>query len=266
MVIDPETEEPLSLLRLYHPQTKEPDGQREEHKAESRIEKPLPDWVFAPAPAEPERPQPLVPSHADEDSESPPVQSPLGRDDGARFRRGNLIHQMLEVLPGILAEKRLVAAKTFLSVTAPDIEEGKRNQMAEETVTVLSHPDFAAIFGAGSRAEVPIVGLIDATEAQKLQVLSGQIDRLLVKEKEVLVVDFKTNRPPPRDEKDVPDIYRKQMVSYRRVLQRIYPDLPVKCALLWTDGPFLMPLSDETLDAADMSATLKDGTKNGEKK
>ena len=29
---------------------------------------------------------------------------------------------------------------------------------------------------------------------------------------------------------------------------RIYPDRPVDCALLWTDGPLLMPLSPALLD------------------
>jgi ATP-dependent helicase/nuclease subunit A len=63
------------------------------------------------------------------------------------------------------------------------------------------------------------------------------------------VVDYKTNRPPPREVKDVPAMYIKQMAAYRDALREIYPDHKVKCALLWTDGPFLMPLPDEALDS-----------------
>jgi ATP-dependent helicase/nuclease subunit A len=79
-------------------------------------------------------------------------------------------------------------------------------------------------------------------------VLSGQIDRLVVTAAEVLVLDYKTNRPPPATESDVAEIYLRQMAAYRAVLRRIYPDRPVTCALLWTDGPRLMPLSPWLLD------------------
>jgi ATP-dependent helicase/nuclease subunit A len=70
----------------------------------------------------------------------------------------------------------------------------------------------------------------------------------LVTEKEVLVIDYKTNRPPPKSLEDAPVLYLKQMAAYRAVLYAIYPQHKVKCALLWTDGPFLMPLPDESLD------------------
>ena len=42
--------------------------------------------------------------------------------------------------------------------------------------------------------------------------------------------------------------YLAQLAAYRAVLRRIYPDRPVRCALLWTDGPRLMPLDDGLLD------------------
>jgi ATP-dependent helicase/nuclease subunit A len=41
----------------------------------------------------------------------------------------------------------------------------------------------------------------------------------------------------------VPPIYLRQLATYRAALARIYPDRPVGCALLWTDGPLLMPIS-----------------------
>ena len=79
-------------------------------------------------------------------------------------------------------------------------------------------------------------------------VLSGQVDRLVVTAAEVLVLDYKTNRPPPVTKNDVAEIYVRQMAAYRAVLRRIYPDRAVACALLWTDGPRLMPLPAWLLD------------------
>jgi ATP-dependent helicase/nuclease subunit A len=112
---------------------------------------------------------------------------------------------------------------------------------------VLAHADFAPLFGPGSRAEVPIAGLVgDGPEAA---VIAGQVDRLVVTGDAVLILDYKTNRPAPRQESDVPPVYVRQMAAYRAVLAQIYPQHRIDCALLWTDGPRLMQLSDEILAA-----------------
>ena len=107
---------------------------------------------------------------------------------------------------------------------------------------VLQHPDFAAIFGPGSQAEVPIVGVIGE------RVVSGQVDRLLVTDSEVLVIDYKTNRPPPHLVAEVAPVYLRQMAAYRAALACIFPNRAVRCALLWTDAPRLMPLDSRLLD------------------
>ncbi len=200
----------------------------------------LPAWAGAPPPPEPDPPQPLAPSQADDDD--PPVVSPLGSDDGIRFRRGRLIHRLLQSLPELPPERRAAAARDYLMRPAHDLDETARNTIANEVLRLLDDPRFAGLFGPGSRAEAPVVGLVGG------HVVSGQIDRLVVGENAITVVDFKTNRPPPREENEVPRVYLRQMAAYRALLRRIWPDCDVRCALLWTDGPFLMPLSDELLD------------------
>jgi ATP-dependent helicase/nuclease subunit A len=45
----------------------------------------------------------------------------------------------------------------------------------------------------------------------------------------------------------VPAIYLRQLATYQAALARIYPDRPVACALLWTEGPRLMPISPARL-------------------
>jgi ATP-dependent exoDNAse (exonuclease V) beta subunit (contains helicase and exonuclease domains) len=84
----------------------------------------------------------------------------------------------------------------------------------------------------GSRAEAPIVGELESGLA-----LSGQIDRLLVTADEVLLVDFKTNRPAPRTPAETPEPYLRQMAAYRQALGKIYPDKSIRSALVWTEGP-----------------------------
>ncbi len=73
--------------------------------------------------------------------------------------------------------------------------------------------------------------------------MSGQIDRLVVEDDRVLIVDYKTMRPVPASEDEVAPIYLRQLAIYREALARIYPGRDIRCALLWTQGPLLMPIS-----------------------
>lgn len=208
--------------------------------AERAAPSPLPDWAMRPAPPEADPPRPLVPSRPVQDD--PPVQPPLGADNGVRFRRGNLVHRLLQGLPDLPAAARPAAAARYLANPAHGLPAPAQQEIAEETLAVLADPAFATIFGPDSRAEAPIAGRIGD------RIIAARVDRLLVTGAEVLVVDYKTQRPPPLTPDGVPDVYLRQMAAYRAALRAIYPDRPVRCALLWTDGPRLMPLDDGPLD------------------
>jgi ATP-dependent helicase/nuclease subunit A len=204
------------------------------------------DWMLRPAPPEPAPPRPLAPSRpADVE---PPVVSPVGDDSGRRFQRGIVIHRLLEVLPDLAPDDRREAAGGFLARPVHGLDEAARARILDEVMAVIGDIEFGAIFAPGSRAEVPIAGLIDG--GQGPQAVSGQIDRLAVTAESVLIVDYKSNRPPPLDAKDVPEIYWRQMAAYRAVIGKIYPDRAIRCALLWTDGPRLMELAGTRLDQA----------------
>ncbi len=201
---------------------------------------PLPEWVGKPLPEEPSPAQPLAPSRPDDDE--PAVKGPLAADDGWRFERGIIVHRILEILPQLPPEKWDKTIRQYLARPALQMPSAACEQLMTEILAVLRHPEFAEIFAAGSRAEVPVVGLAGR------KILSGQMDRMCITGDSVLIVDYKTNRPPPQKPQDVPAIYLKQMAAYRSVIQNIYPNHVIKCALLWTDGPLLMPLSANLLD------------------
>ncbi len=207
----------------------------------------LPDWVNTPAAKEGHR-QRVTPSHLL--SNPPidmPVRSPGLSSDPNVFRRGNLIHKLLEILPDIAPMRRRDTAEKMLSAYS-DVSEVLRAQITEEVFAVLEHPDFAEIFAPGSRAEVSLAG--SAKGLPDGLYLNAQIDRLCVTSDSVTIVDYKSNRPPPTRPEDVADLYLGQMAAYRELAREIYPDRTINCALLWTDGPYLMPLPEELLDAA----------------
>jgi ATP-dependent helicase/nuclease subunit A len=227
-------------LRLEGPQETEPSDRSGVAAAAGEAGLPE-DWMLRPPPLEPAPPRPLAPSRPS--LAEPAVESPLGGDRGRRFRRGLLIHRLLQTLPDRPPEHRRAAADRFLARPVHELDAGARAEIAGEVMAVLDHADFHALFGPGSRAEVPVTGRIADG-----RVISGQIDRLVVTGDSVLILDYKTNRPPPRDAAGVPDAYWRQMAAYRAIIGGIYPDRPVRCALLWTDGPNLMELSGPRLD------------------
>ncbi|HXV24541.1 MAG TPA: double-strand break repair helicase AddA [Alphaproteobacteria bacterium] len=199
-----------------------------------------PVWLDRPAPEEPDPPRPLAPSRPA--VQEPPVRSPLGPDRGRAFRRGRLVHRLLETLPELPAGARSEAARRFLELAAGDLGAEERDALAGETLAVLDHPDFAALWGPNSLAEVPVVGRIGAVS------VAGRIDRLVAERARVTILDYKTNRPPPTDPASVPRAYLDQMAAYRAALSRIYPDAEIRCVLLWTDGPRLMELPGALID------------------
>jgi ATP-dependent helicase/nuclease subunit A len=56
--------------------------------------------------------------------------------------------------------------------------------------------------------------------------ISGRVDRLVVTEGRVLVVDYKTNRPAPATIEDADQAYLAQMAVYVAVLREVFPDRP----------------------------------------
>ncbi len=202
---------------------------------------PPPAWIAKPAPAEPRPPKPLAPSRPD--SAEPATLSPLGGDAGRRFRRGLLIHRLLETLPDLPPERRIEAARRWLANPVHGLDPSEQARTADEVLAVLEDPATAGLFGPNSRAEVPVTGQIGE------RVISGQIDRLAIGDRAILVADYKTHRPPPSDVADVPQVYLAQMAAYRAILAGIYPDRSIACMLIWTDGPHVMPLPDDLLQA-----------------
>ena len=173
-----------------------------------------------------------------------PVLSPFKKGHGARLSRGRLVHALLERLPDIAPADRRAAGEKYLSADA-NVSPAQRREMLDAAMNVLEDPAFYEVFQPGGRAEAPVIGT--SPDLPPGVILNGRVDRLVVTENEVLIFDFKTDRPPPLDPKDVGIGYICQMAAYRAVLQQAYPGKTVRCALLWTDGPRLMELPENLL-------------------
>jgi ATP-dependent helicase/nuclease subunit A len=214
----------------------------------ARAPNPLPSWLRAEAAPETSAGNLLRPS------------DPLGNaaprlrsGEAARLRaralqRGTLVHRLLQSLPELSPERRRDAAIKYLTRNADGWTEEERTALAQLVLGLIEDPRFGPVFAPGSRAEVSIVGRLQRPGRAKALV-SGQIDRLVVTPSEVLIVDYKTNESPPRLAAEAPSGYVRQLALYRAVLARLYPERPVRTALLWTEAPELMEISAPALDA-----------------
>lgn len=225
------------ILRYETAQADKPD-KKEDHSEKSELQPALPEWAREKAREEQYPARPIVPSRMAEDEEEKTFKdvflSPLVSLQVNRFRRGNLTHKLLQFLPDIQADRQDKAAKEYLARYAHDISEDMAESICNEVMKILRNPEFAPFFANPSFAEVSVTGV-----SQDGRIISGQIDRLVIGPKEIWILDYKTNRPPPKDPKNIPHIYYRQMKAYKDLIKEIYPSHTLHCALLWTDGPFV---------------------------
>jgi ATP-dependent helicase/nuclease subunit A len=217
----------------------------------------LPSWLHSSAPSDATPDILLRPSDPAEDEGRSFRTGESLQTRADALRRGTLVHRLLQSLPDIATDRRGHAALNFLARNAGDWDDDKRDALALGVLTLIADSRFAPVFGAGSRAEVSIVGRLERPGGVPALV-SGQIDRLVVTPSEVLIVDFKTNRTPPSSAAEAPLGYIRQLTLYRAVLRKLYPRLPVRTALLWTETPEFMEILSPALDAELASILRRD--------
>jgi ATP-dependent helicase/nuclease subunit A len=210
-------------------------------QAELAIPAPLPGWATRPIGPEPRPPRPLAPSSAGEEHGADPPLPPEALVIAAR--RGVLLHRLLERLPDVAAPERKERARAWLQRNAADLPAEEHEDMLARALAVISHPDWAELFGPSALAEVPLAATVGG------HVIAGTADRLLVEPDRVLVADFKTARRPPASLAQVPPSTVRQMAAYVAALAVIYPGRRIEAAVLYTQTPQLIPLPAELLAA-----------------
>jgi ATP-dependent helicase/nuclease subunit A len=211
------------------------DAQEHEQRITPDDAKHPPGWLVTPAPQEARPPRPLSPSAIAADGVAAPPPSPEMR---AAARRGTALHALFERLPEVAPERRRSVGEAFVAGAFPEQD---ATALVATALGVLDDPQFAAVFAPGALAEAPVAAVVGEI------VVTGTVDRLLVSDSEVLVVDFKTGRRVPADADGIDAYYLRQMGAYVAALQRVFPGKPVRAALLYTEGPKLLPIPDDLI-------------------
>lgn len=154
-------------------------------------------------------------------------------------RAGKILHRILEVLPDKPPSERRSFVERRLQ------QGGLGQSHADRLMAVLDLPELQALFSPESSAETAIgTRLPDGTA------FNGVIDRLVVRDNDILLLDYKSDSlVPERLEAGHPHF--NQLASYCFALQKAYPGKPVRAGLLW-----LSTLRLEWLEPAELAQAI----------
>lgn len=176
------------------------------------------------------------------------------RDAEAARQEGIALHALLQHLGGIDRALWDGIVPKALQALLPDRPES-HEWLGDKAIRILNRPDLARVFGPGSRAEVPF--MVAARRDGQDITLTGRIDRLVVDDDGVMVVDYKSDALVPGGPGDVPGNYVTQLGLYALVAGQLFPGRTVRAEILWTQLESLMFLPSDTLAAATRGFTMR---------
>jgi ATP-dependent helicase/nuclease subunit A len=170
-------------------------------------------------------------------------------DEQAR-QKGIMTHKLLEIIPFLKDDQRDQAIDNILKNFSVSVT--IKESVIRQLLNLIKHPDYQIIFSEGGLSEVPVIGTLPELDNQTI---SGQIDRMVVLEKEVMIVDYKSDKN--LDSNFIPKKYIVQMALYQAALQRIYTDKLVRCFILNTSSAEIIELSQDSMRASLQTHTKK---------
>jgi ATP-dependent helicase/nuclease subunit A len=199
------------------------------------------------------RPRKTLPDRLLAEAASETVAAPLspsrlgraGEGDRRRVLEGRLAHALIEMLPDVAPQRRASAATEYLDRLGGGLPGPARVALAAKVLAAINAPELAPLFGPGSRGEVPLMGLLPRRGRPDLA-YSGRLDRLVATAEGISIVDFKLGVKPDRPAA----AHVAQLALYRAALQALYPEAPIRAALVYLDRPTVAPISHEELEAA----------------
>jgi ATP-dependent helicase/nuclease subunit A len=193
-----------------------------------------PAWIEAPAPREVAF-APVAPSR--------PLAGEVTPERLARLEEGRLAHRLLQSLPALPAERRRDAAQAYLARRGGLIGAERCDALVARVLALIEAPRLAALFGPGSRAEVPFAARLTRANGEAAEV-AGRIDRLGIAGGEVWIADFKAGQAQARRD------HHRQLALYRAAVRPMFPEAQIRAVLLWIDRGDFEELDDLTLGKA----------------
>ncbi|MBW6505439.1 MAG: double-strand break repair helicase AddA [Rhodobacteraceae bacterium] len=196
----------------------------------------LPPWARSVASAAPAAPGALSPSDLGGAKALP---GEAGLDDEAAKQRGRRLHLLLQHLPDWPEETWPEVAAGLFASGEDSANLAEIEPVLATAARVLQAPEMAAYLGAEALAEVEFTAPLPELGGARVH---GAIDRLVITDDALRLLDFKSNAVVPQSPEAVPEGILRQMGAYAAALAQIYPGRAIEVAIFWTEAASLMPL------------------------
>lgn len=198
----------------------------------------LPDWWHHPVLPTPVARAFVQPSRF---GEAMPI-SPGAPENLNATRRGTIVHRLLQTLPDLSPEQRAPSTQRFLASLRPALSDGDQRALFDQVLALFSDPAIAPFLQSGM-AEVPIIGTVNG------MMVRGAIDRLVIDDGRIWLLDFKTTAAPPATQALTLARYGDQLGAYAALLRQIYPYHILQAGIIFTAIPRFTPLAVADLPA-----------------
>ena len=204
---------------------------------------PMDDLTSRPAPIEAAAP----PAWANKKPTGEATSVLLGTSGAERPPLGAPLDVLFPLLPDVRPELREETARRYLAAHARWLDPDERERMIAAVLSILSDPDFAPVFAPGSRADITLAGILPDLGRDSSGLV--RVDRLAVGPFIVLALNYALGSAPRLTE-DWDAALVRRMAAGQAALRALYPDRPIRCAILWTDKARLVALPESCLDAS----------------
>lgn len=171
----------------------------------------IPSWFSTPAKYERSAQETIAPSHD-------PTSTKSVQDAYAEQRaEGTLLHKLLEhpqQAPEIFKQHKVVDPQ-------------KKMDLLDLVQRTLENPEFKELLDLPCLKEMPIMGTIDG------KLVKGQIDRVVIEEDCLTIIDYKSDQIYPKKPEDIPPKYVAQLKAYETLMRPLYPNKEIVCKILW---------------------------------
>jgi ATP-dependent helicase/nuclease subunit A len=202
----------------------------------------------------------VTPSTVSAERARPPAQHALDsladqvRSADAARQEGIALHALLQHLGKIDPALWAKVVPKALEALLPALPE-RHGPIGAKAISILTRPELNTLFGPHSRAEVPF--LVEALRDGEVIRITGRLDRLIIDDSGITLVDYKSDAAVPESPDAVPASYLTQLGLYALVATQLFPGQPVRAAILWTQLESLMNLPPDSLAAATSGFTLR---------
>lgn len=209
-----------------------------------------PSWLFEPITQEQKPPKPLTPSGVlnllEISTELTEHDFSNKTENGSALVFGNAVHALLQILPEIEASKHETTIDAYLSTFAETLDKTQRERARSDLLQLMSNVEMKSLLAKPAKVEAYINGKVKL--GSKEHMVHGQIDRLIIKPDEIILVDYKTNLYAPKSVDGIAAEYLAQLGLYRLLLKKIYPDQKIRTLLIWVSNASIMDVPEDLID------------------